>query len=52
METRGHNTGIYGRKQTAGKARQENSLGELTKKFIKLIQQSDEKKIDLNDAVN
>jgi hypothetical protein len=31
--------------------RQENSLSVLTKKFIELIQQSENKQIDLNDAV-
>lgn len=33
------------------KPRQENSLGELTKKFIQLIKQTDDYWIDLNDAV-
>ena len=33
------------------KPRQENSLGELTKKFIQLIKQSEDYCIDLNDAV-
>jgi hypothetical protein len=34
------------------KGRQENSLGELTKKFLALIQTSKNKSIDLNEAVN
>lgn len=33
------------------KPRQENSLGELTKKFIQLIKQTEDYCIDLNDAV-
>ena len=33
------------------RTRQENSLGELTKKFIRLLQESEQKCIDLNDAV-
>lgn len=33
------------------KPRQENSLGELTKKFITLIKQTEDYCIDLNDAV-
>lgn len=33
------------------KPRQENSLGELTKKFISLIKQTEDYCIDLNDAV-
>lgn len=32
------------------KTRQDNSLGELTRKFIKLIQESEKKSVDLNDA--
>lgn len=32
------------------KTRQDNSLGELTRKFIKLIQESENKSVDLNDA--
>ena len=32
--------------------RQENSLGELTKKFVKLIQEAPNLCIDLNDAAN
>ena len=35
----------------SGRTRQENSLGELTKKFIELIQQSQYHCINLNDAV-
>lgn len=38
--------------QKAGRTRQENSLGELTKKFIQLIKQSENNTIDLNYAVN
>ena len=30
--------------------RQDNSLGELTRKFIKLIQESENKSVDLNEA--
>lgn len=37
--------------KAALKPRQENSLGELTKKFIYLIKQSEDYCIDLNDAV-
>lgn len=37
--------------RSALKPRQENSLGELTKKFIYLIKQSEDYCIDLNDAV-
>ena len=33
------------------KGRHENSLGELTKKFVNLIQEAADKCIDLNDAV-
>lgn len=36
---------------TVGRTRQENSLGELTKKFIGLIQKSPYHCINLNDAV-
>jgi len=32
------------------KTRQDNSLGELTRKFIALIQESENKSVDLNDA--
>lgn len=32
--------------------RMENSLGTLTKNFVKLLQNSEDKSIDLNDAVN
>ena len=38
--------------KTAGRTRQENSLGELTKKFIELIKHSENNTIDLNYAVN
>lgn len=38
--------------QKQGRTRQENSLGELTKKFIQLIKQSENNTIDLNFAVN
>lgn len=38
--------------QKQGRTRQENSLGELTKKFIQLIKQSENNTIDLNYAVN
>jgi len=38
--------------QKGGRTRQENSLGELTKKFIQLIKQSENNTIDLNYAVN
>jgi len=38
--------------KAAGRTRQENSLGELTKKFIELIKQSENNTIDLNYAVN
>ena len=34
------------------KGRHENSLGELTKKFVELIKGSEDQSIDLNDAVN
>lgn len=49
--------GASGQKQSQAsvkntlKPRQENSLGELTKKFIFLIKQSEDYWIDLNDAV-
>ena len=33
-----------------GRTRQDNSLGELTRKFITLIQESENKSVDLNDA--
>jgi hypothetical protein len=33
-------------------ARQDNSLGVLTKKFVSLIQKAENKCIDLNEAVN
>ena len=36
--------------QPSGKTRIENSLGELTRKFISLIQDAPEQKVDLNDA--
>ena len=36
--------------QELSKTRQDNSLGELTRKFIKLIQESDNKSVDLNEA--
>ena len=35
---------------TRAALRQDNSLGELTKKFIKLIQDSNNKTVDLNEA--
>jgi transcription factor E2F2 len=38
--------------QKIGRTRQENSLGELTKKFIQLIKHSENNTIDLNFAVN
>jgi transcription factor E2F3 len=41
-----------GETQKLGKGRQENSLGELTKKFLALIQLAKDKCIDLNEAVN
>ena len=34
----------------AGRTRQDNSLGELTRKFIALIQESENKSVDLNEA--
>jgi len=48
--------GSYGKKGAGGyslppsKTRQDNSLGELTRKFIKMIQESENKCVDLNDA--
>lgn len=41
----------HGMGQKSGRTRQENSLGELTKKFIQLIKQSENNTIDLNFAV-
>ena len=41
----------HGLGQKPGRTRQENSLGELTKKFIQLIKQSENNTIDLNFAV-
>lgn len=41
-----------GTQKAVGRTRQENSLGELTKKFIELIKQSENNTIDLNYAVN
>ena len=41
----------HGLGQKAVRTRQENSLGELTKKFIQLIKQSENNTIDLNFAV-
>lgn len=38
--------------QSQSKGRHENSLGELTKKFIMLIQMAENQCIDLNEAVN
>lgn len=38
------------RREEETKARQDNSLGELTKKFIQLIQESVNKTVDLNEA--
>jgi hypothetical protein len=35
-----------------GKTRKENSLGELTKKFIILIQSSENKEVDLNESAD
>ncbi len=34
------------------RTRQDNSLGELTRKFIALIQESENKCVDLNDAAS
>lgn len=46
IDKRAHGIG-----QKSGRTRQENSLGELTKKFIQLIKQSENNTIDLNFAV-
>jgi hypothetical protein len=36
--------------ELSSRTRQDNSLGELTRKFIALIQESENKSVDLNDA--
>jgi len=43
--------GQMGRGDSKGKPRHENSLGVLTRKFVKLIKNSHELTLDLNDAV-
>lgn len=42
----------YGTQKPSARTRAENSLGELTKKFIELIKLSENNTIDLNYAVN
>jgi hypothetical protein len=46
------NRSQFGTQKPSGRTRQENSLGELTKKFIELIKHSDNNTIDLNYAVD
>ena len=43
--------GERGAHKSKGKGRHENSLGELTKKFIELIKESEDQCIDLNEVV-
>jgi hypothetical protein len=53
LQTRGHNKDInYQSFNILGKrARQENGLVELTKKFIQLLREAPDQCIDLNDTV-
>lgn len=46
-----HRSDRQGNNRSVMKPRQENSLGELTKKFIQLIKQTEDYCIDLNEAV-